>query len=256
MISHGLPYSITILIMLISNSLYIDNSLLGNIIYVSMLSPLFAALFIIFYFYDLNEKTDFLKSIFDFKRINFFWYLFIILFPILTRLSGSFLSYIFTANNFQFYISPEMTVGYGFFLLFFGPIHEELGWRGVAFPELLRKFSFNKSSLFLGFMWAIWHLPLFFIEGTYQHQLGLFTIPFWNFMILSIFTSVIYGLIYIKTNGSILAVIIFHYIGNLSGETFVLTANADVFSTILRIIIAIIILYYFSNKQIKNFTYR
>ncbi len=121
-------------------------------------------------------------------------------------------------------------------------------------PELLRKFSFNKTVLSLGFMWAIWHLPLFFIEGTYQHNLGLFTIPFWNFILSAIFTSVIYGLIYIKTKCSILAVIIFHYFGNLSGETFVLTANAEIFSTILKIIIAIIILYYFSNTNYKNLT--
>ena len=69
MISHGLPYSITILIMLFSNSFYINNSLLGNIIYISMLSPLFAALFIIFYFYDKSKKQNYSKRIFDFKRM-------------------------------------------------------------------------------------------------------------------------------------------------------------------------------------------
>src|SRR6056297_1551714 len=69
MISHGLPYSITILIMLFSNSFYINNSLLGNLIYISMLSPLFAALFIIFCFYDKNKKQNYSKRIFDFKRM-------------------------------------------------------------------------------------------------------------------------------------------------------------------------------------------
>ncbi|MCF8008813.1 MAG: CPBP family intramembrane metalloprotease [Halanaerobiales bacterium] len=252
LISHGLPYIVTILLMLIENSFYINNSLSKIIIYGSMLSPLFAVLFMLYYYYDKKEKQYYLKSIIDFKKISFTWLIVIITFPILIRLAGSLIDSILTTNQFQFYISKEMTIGYAIILLFFGPIHEELAWRGVALLELLQKLSFNKSVLYLGFMWAIWHIPLFFIVDTYQNKLGLFTVPFWNFMLGVLSITVIYGLIYIKTNGSILAVILFHYIGNLSGETFVLTPNADSISTVLKIIIAIIIIYKFTNKKIGD----
>ena len=250
LISHGIPFFITILAMLFTNTLYISNSIWANLIYISMISPLYAALFIIYNFYDKEKRIKYFKSFINFKQISAGWYLFIILFPVLIRLIGALLAAFLTKANFQFFISNEMTISYGIFLLFFGPIHEEMGWRGIALPELKEKYSFITSVIFLGVMWAIWHLPLFFIESTYQNQLGLFTLSFWNFMLSIIFTSIIYGLIYFKTKGSILAVILFHYFGNLSGETFILTTQSETFTTILRKIMALIILYYFKDKEI------
>lgn len=37
---------------------------------------------------------------------------------------------------------------------------EEIGWRGFLVPELAKRFSFTKVSLFTGFVWAAWHSPL------------------------------------------------------------------------------------------------
>jgi membrane protease YdiL (CAAX protease family) len=42
-----------------------------------------------------------------------------------------------------------------------GPIGEEPGWRGFALPRLQRLMQPSKASLFLGILWACWHLPLF-----------------------------------------------------------------------------------------------
>ncbi len=42
----------------------------------------------------------------------------------------------------------------------FGPLGEELGWRGVALPELLRTLSPARASLLLGVIWTFWHTPL------------------------------------------------------------------------------------------------
>jgi len=253
LISHGIPFFITILAMLFTNTLYISNSILANLIYISMLSPLYAALFIIYYFYDKKKRIYFFKNMINFNQISAGWYLFIILFPVLIRLIGALLAAFLTEANFQFFISNEMTISYGIFLLFFGPIHEEMGWRGIALPELKGQYGFTISVIFLGVMWAIWHLPLFFLENTFQNQLGLFTVPFWNFMLSIIFTSIVYGLIYFKTKGSILAVILFHYFGNLIGETFILTNQSETFTTILRMIMALIILYYFKDKEIHDY---
>src|SRR5215469_9601741 len=37
---------------------------------------------------------------------------------------------------------------------------EEIGWRGLLVPELLKYMSFTKASLVSGFVWAVWHSPL------------------------------------------------------------------------------------------------
>ena len=45
---------------------------------------------------------------------------------------------------------------------------EELGWRGVAQPTLERRLNRLSSAAIVGFFWALWHLPLFFIHGVAQ----------------------------------------------------------------------------------------
>lgn len=234
--------------MLLEKSIYITKPILGTVIYTGLLSPLIATFFIIYLYYKKEERKDFWLSIIDFKRISWKWYLIIISFPLLIRIFPALIDAVFT-GNFKFDLSPEMNPFYAVFLLFFGPIHEELSWRGVALPELQQEYGFKIAVLFLGFMWAIWHLPLFFVKGTYQYQQGLFTPLFWNFMLGVFFTSAVYGVIYNETNKSILAVILFHYIGNLTGETFIMTDQAMIILTLIRGIITLLILIFFKNQN-------
>lgn len=37
---------------------------------------------------------------------------------------------------------------------------EEIGWRGLLFPELKKLFTFNHATLITGAIWTLWHLPL------------------------------------------------------------------------------------------------
>jgi predicted glycosyltransferase involved in capsule biosynthesis len=79
LISHGLPFFITGLLMLIENSFYISNPLYGKLIYLGLLSPTFAAFFILYYFYNKEERKNYWFSNIDFKRISWKWYLIIII---------------------------------------------------------------------------------------------------------------------------------------------------------------------------------
>jgi uncharacterized protein len=56
-----------------------------------------------------------------------------------------------------------------------GPLAEEPGWRGTAYPRLRDSLGRVEAGLLLGVAWAVWHLPLFFITGTVQSELGLFS---------------------------------------------------------------------------------
>lgn len=49
---------------------------------------------------------------------------------------------------------------------------EEIGWRGILQPELERKMPFLPATVIVAFIWAVWHLPLWFIIGTYQSTIG------------------------------------------------------------------------------------
>lgn len=85
-----------------------------------------------------------------------------------------------------------------------GPLGEEFGWRGFALPRLERHIHPSAAVALLGLVWGLWHLPLFWIEGTVQQQM-----PFAAFLAQIIVTSVIYGWLWNETR-SLPAVVAVH----------------------------------------------
>ncbi|WP_016697298.1 CPBP family intramembrane glutamic endopeptidase [Actinoalloteichus spitiensis] len=97
-----------------------------------------------------------------------------------TVLAGAFLAGAGDGPAPSFDTGLEMMSAQGpvlFFLMMVvsGPLAEEPGWRGTAHPRMRASMSRFQVGLVLGVIWAVWHLPLFFIAGTVQHQLGLMT---------------------------------------------------------------------------------
>jgi len=80
---------------------------------------------------------------------------------------GVFIAYLY--NN-QFLLENPIRSFYlyipGLFSsIIFGGI-EELGWRGILLPELQKKFNNIISTIIIGAVWGIWHLPYFYLPGT------------------------------------------------------------------------------------------
>jgi membrane protease YdiL (CAAX protease family) len=46
---------------------------------------------------------------------------------------------------------------------------EELGWRGIAQPEMERRLRRPVAAVLVGLIWSLWHLPLFFLPGVGQY---------------------------------------------------------------------------------------
>ncbi len=89
-----------------------------------------------------------------------------------------------------------------------GPFQEEFGWRGYALPLLQKKYNVLRSSLILGFVWAIWHLPQFLVP---IEKTGMFYItPIWSFILTVMSANIIYSWVFNKTNQSVLASLILH----------------------------------------------
>jgi len=91
------------------------------------------------------------------------------------------------------------------FIQFINLLGEEIGWRGYMLYKLLDKCNWIYSSILLGLVWIVWHLPLFFIASSNQYKipLGLFC-----FDLLA--SSFIFTWIYHYTRGSVLIACLFH----------------------------------------------
>lgn len=89
-------------------------------------------------------------------------------------------------------------------------IGEEAGWRGFLLPYLLRRYSPVTSSLIVGVIWAVWHLPNFLMP-SYPH----YGLPFSAFLLMTIAFSMLFTWFHLKTNGSLVIAIIFHAALNL-----------------------------------------
>lgn len=92
--------------------------------------------------------------------------------------------------------------------LVIGPI-EEFGWRGLALPLLQRKYTPFVATLVLGAIWAVWHLPAFFIGGTPQSgwDFGAF---FLGVMAIAFILTAMFN----AGRGSLLVAFLYHFMMN------------------------------------------
>lgn len=127
-----------------------------------------------------------------------------------------------------------------FYVIMQGPLGEEFGWRGYALEKLLLRFNPFVCSIILGFLWAVWHLPLFFIEGTTQHNLaaqGIVSI-FLGYILYTLMLSVLITIIYLRTGRSLLSALLFHAVANFFHGLFtVITVPYGGISVIIMLLI-------------------
>jgi membrane protease YdiL (CAAX protease family) len=58
------------------------------------------------------------------------------------------------------------------FMIFIGGGQEEFGWRGYALPLLESRYGIWSANIILGVIWALWHIPTWFIPGTTQSHMN------------------------------------------------------------------------------------
>jgi membrane protease YdiL (CAAX protease family) len=95
------------------------------------------------------------------------------------------------------------------FVMVFG---EEVGWRGFAMPRLQEKFGFWIACVIVGVLWALWHLPLFYMPSMPQYQHPF--IPYIGYLIA---LSILLGWITRRANGSVIVATVFHGAVNTFG---------------------------------------
>jgi len=176
-------------------------------------------------------------------RIGWRWWLAVILVPVILQGIPHLLLRMF--ENFHlstyYFRNPWQIVPMLIFSVIVGGLSEEFGWRGYALPRLQARWDALTSSLILGAIWALWHLPLWFIGPSIRHT------PILPWVTAHILLSVFYTWIFNNTNGNILAVVLFHAWSDKVPEIFQATYHP--YYWIVQILAIAIILAIFGYRR-------
>lgn len=142
-------------------------------------------------------------------RVGFGWYLFVLFgIPLILVLGVMILPGATESFKGRASLAAVPWLSQIVYVFLHGPLGEEPGWRGFALPRLQRMHGPLVASLILGPLWALWHLPFFWV-------------PAWNFpptlanillfVIASIPVTIIMTWVFNNTKGSVLMSILGHW---------------------------------------------
>lgn len=135
------------------------------------------------------------------------WYVFALTYTIAIKLSVALVHRLVTGawptfGSEPLYIMFAAIIGS---MLIFSQSGEEVGWRGYALPRLATRFGLPGGSIILGVIWAVWHLPLFFIAGTDTTGQSF---PLYLLQVTAL--SVAIAWLYANTSGSLFLTMLMH----------------------------------------------
>ena len=189
---------------------------------------------------DLKDK---IIGFYKVKWINVFWA--VIVFAVIVVCS-ILLSLIFGQSLSQFSFTEDFSftgvgIGTAFITITVASIIEEVGWKGYCEDSIGQYMNWFWESLIFGILWSLWHLPLIFIEGTYQAGLMVNPLYVANFFVSGIPLGYIITWVYLVSDRSILACMIFHLFVNFMQEKIAMTPETKCVETIVVIIATAII---------------
>lgn len=258
-------YFITILITLILGSIaaYLSNKkemerLQLSLLLFGLCVPCITAVVMIFASGNKILIQDFWERLLLFTINPVYLMLILFLMPCVIFLATG-LSLLFGGSVDQFSITHQFSVMKRWAILgvaiplLLAPIIEEIGWRGYGVDSLRVYFNLFITSVLFGLLWALWHLPVFFIKGYYHNQLWhLGIIYVINFFVSVMVIAILMNWVYYKTDRSIPAVILFHSVLNLFSMLFKTEPFTKCIVTVLLCVVSIAVIVYDSDFFFNN----
>jgi membrane protease YdiL (CAAX protease family) len=134
-----------------------------------------------------------------------------------------------------------------FITILVASIIEEVGWKGYCEDSIGDYMNWFWESMIFGVLWSLWHLPLLFIPGTYQAGLMVNPLYVVNFFISGVPMGFIITWVYLVSDRSILACMVFHLFVNFMQEKIAMTPETKCVETIVATIATIVIV--LANKE-------
>ena len=150
------------------------------------------------------------------------------------------LSLFFGQRSDQFSFTKDFSftgvgIGSALITILLASIIEEVGWKGYCEDSIGNYMNWFWESMIFGAIWSFWHFPLIFIQGTYQA--GLMVNPMYvvNFFVSGIPLGFIITWVYLASDRSILACMIFHLFVNFMQEKIAMTPETKCVETLVVI---------------------
>ena len=132
-------------------------------------------------------------------------------------------------------------IGGALLTILLASIIEEVGWKGYCEDSIGNYMNWFWESMIFGALWSFWHFPLIFIQGTYQASLMVNPLYVVNFFISGIPLGFIITWVYLVSDRSILACMVFHLFVNFMQEKIAMTPETKCVETIVVTLAAAII---------------
>ena len=195
-------------LLFITASLISNNAQLSTLshvlIFIGAISPGLVAIFIT----AKTQGGEGVKLLIDkisFKNTSVMWYIFALTFIALIKGLAALVFFLLYNSWPQFGTTSWYVMLGAIAVSMWVQAGEEIGWRGYALPLMSKKFGLAMSSVLLGIIWAVWHLPFFYLEAADTfHQ----SFPLYLLQVTGL--SVIMAWLFWKVNGNLLPLMVFH----------------------------------------------
>ena len=124
-------------------------------------------------------------------------------------------------------------IGSALLTILIASIIEEVGWKGYCEDSIGDYMNWFWESMIFGALWSLWHLPLIFIQGTYQAGLMVNPLYVINFFVSGIPLGFIITWVYLVSDRSILACMVFHLFVNFMQEKIAMTPETKCVETLV-----------------------
>lgn len=119
---------------------------------------------------------------------------------------------------------------------------EEVAWHSYGTDALVARMRVFSASMLFTVIWAVWHLPLAFIDGYYHNEVvetgWLHTL---NFPLSMVAFVLIMNWLYFRTGRSTLITVVFHATANVVNEIFMTHPDTKIIQTALLLVVAAVL---------------
>lgn len=230
--------------------------------FLGLISPAAVAIYTVCTSKSKALKDDLKRKLISFYRLKPLNILIAVIVFALIVLASILISIVFGGSTNQLSFTEDFSFSIGgasaLLTILLASVIEEIGWRGYGEDSVAEYHSWFKESIIFGIVWALWHLPLFWIPGTYQcglREMGF--LYMFNFLASIVPLGFITTWVYVKNNRSMLASIIFHLFINTMQEKIAMTPETKCIESLVVVAVAVIIVMcnkemFFEKEHIGN----